>query len=462
MSTRTTLKRFEKLRFHTLLSPPWKMQLRTRHQGSRERITSDICFAITQNVSVNGWDIAFCMWCLDVTGKNESVGSYKEHWMDKSTRQDLKNIWEEMSFLLSCVWVKDLRISVTQRFFSSRWEGSPRICHLSKLMTVKDNAASMSYVNVGYQTEVIRLWTKACVHALQSLHTMNKIESDSNVACLQYNKKKSGGFGEATRCHQRRKWSGFSRDFSDDSEKLRCPEDDTTKGVWVALEALFEEGRRSRWLKVGCAKHVSGQVGKRVMSCSFLCPESLRNSKNNSLWYVARDARLWVPATQSKDMHVRRTFCGIRSGPNVTTGVVSMQRSHTSDLVRFSAQMLRRWLTKSSWNYDDVQNASTDRRPWKCYVCLRCQNPGQHRSNPESMGQGRKATASCPWVEHDRRTKWTWAEMTFSRFPDDYAKYDKDLTLYPNKTSILCAMQDMIKFVENDRLKMGVPVIKTG
>ena len=103
--------------------------------------------------------------------------------------------------------------------------------------------------------------------------------------------------------------------------------------------------------------------------------------KDNSLWYVARDARLWVPATQSKDMHLRRTFCGIRSGPNVTTGVVSMQRSHTSDLVRFSWQMLRRWLTKSSWNYDDVQNASTDRRPWKCYVWLRCQNPEQHRSN---------------------------------------------------------------------------------
>ena len=27
---------FRKLRFHTLLSPPWKMQLSTRHQGSRE------------------------------------------------------------------------------------------------------------------------------------------------------------------------------------------------------------------------------------------------------------------------------------------------------------------------------------------------------------------------------------------------------------------------------------------
>ena len=52
--------------------------------------------------------------------------------------------------------------------------------------------------------------------------------------------------------------------------------------------------------------------------------------------------------------------------------------------------------------------------------------------------------------------------MTLPRFLDDYAKYGKDLTLYPNKTSMLCAMQDMIKFVENDRLKMGVPVIKTG
>ena len=117
------------------------------------------------------------------------------------------------------------------------------------------------------------------------------------------------------------------------------------------------------------------------MSSSHSCLESLRNSKDNSLWYVARDATLWVPATQSKGMHVNRTFCGIRSGPNVTTGVVSMQRSHTSDLVRFSWQMLRRWLTKSSWKYDDAQNASTDRRPWKCYGWLRCQNPGQPRSN---------------------------------------------------------------------------------
>ena len=100
-----------------------------------------------------------------------------------------------MSFLLSCVWVKDLRISVTHRL-SSRWKDSPRIFHLSKLMTVKDHAASMSYVNVGYQTEVVRLWTKACVHALQSLHTMNKIESDSNVACLQYNKKSQGDLGK--------------------------------------------------------------------------------------------------------------------------------------------------------------------------------------------------------------------------------------------------------------------------
>ena len=132
--------------------------------------------------------------------------------------------------------------------------------------------------------------------------------------------------------------------------------------------------------------------------CSHLCPESLRNSKDNSLWYVARDARLWISATQSKDMHVRRTFSGIRSGPNVTTGVVSMQRSHTSDLVRFSWRMLRRWPTKSSWKYDDVQNASADRRPWKCYGWSRCQNPGQPRSNLESMGQGRKATASCSWV----------------------------------------------------------------
>ena len=63
-------------------------------------------------------------------------------------------------------------------------------------MTVKDNAASMSYVNVGYQTEFIRLWIKACAHALQSLHTMNKIESDSNVACLQYNKKSQVDLGK--------------------------------------------------------------------------------------------------------------------------------------------------------------------------------------------------------------------------------------------------------------------------
>ena len=288
----------------------------------------------------------------------------------------------------------------------------------------------------------------------------DRIRLECRVSSIQ--QKKSGGFGEATRCHQRKKWSGFSGDFSDDSEELWCPEDDTTKGVWVALEALFEEERRSRWLKVGCAKHVRGQVGKRVMSCSCLCPESLRNSKANSLWYVARDARLWVPATQSKDMHVRRTFCWIRSGPNVTTGVVSMQRSHTSDLNHFSGQMLRRWLTKSSWKYDDVQDASTDRRPWKCFGWLRCQNPGKPRSNLENMDQGRKATASCTWVEHDMRTKWTWAEMTLPRFTDDYEEYDKALTLYPNKTSSLCAMQDMIKFVENDPLKMWVPVIKTG
>ena len=70
--------------------------------------------------------------------------------------------------------------------------------------------------------------------------------------------------------------------FSDDSEKLWCSEDDTTKGVWVTLEALFEEERRSRWLKVGCAKYVRGQVGKLVMSYSYLCSESLRNSKDNS------------------------------------------------------------------------------------------------------------------------------------------------------------------------------------
>ena len=121
--------------------------------------------------------------------RKRSVGSYKEHWLDKPTSQDLKNIWEDVSFLLSCVWMKDLRISVTQRFFSSRWEGCPRICHLSKLMTVKNHAASINYVNVGYQTEEINLWTNARVQALQSLHTMEKIESDSNVACLQYNKK---------------------------------------------------------------------------------------------------------------------------------------------------------------------------------------------------------------------------------------------------------------------------------
>ena len=30
------------------------------------------------------------------------------------------------------------------------------------LMTVKDHAASMSCVNVGYQTEVIRLWKSMC------------------------------------------------------------------------------------------------------------------------------------------------------------------------------------------------------------------------------------------------------------------------------------------------------------
>ena len=117
-------------------------------------------------------------------GKNKGLGSYKEHWLDKPTSQDLKNFCQEVSFLLSCVWVKDLRISVTHRL-SSRWEDSPRICLLPKLMTVKDHAASMSFVNVGYQTEVIKLWTKACVQALQNLHTMKKIESDSYVACLQ-------------------------------------------------------------------------------------------------------------------------------------------------------------------------------------------------------------------------------------------------------------------------------------
>ena len=334
------------------------MQLSTRHQGSRENNKWHLLRNHTERV---------CQWMghcilhvmLGCYWKERKCWSYKEHWLDKSNRQDLKNIWEEMSFLLRCVWVKDLRISVTHRL-SSRWKDSPRIFHLSKLMTVKDNAASMSYVNVGYQTEVIRLWIKACVQALTKppYYEEDRIRLECRVSSIQ--QKKSGGFGEATRCHQRRKWSGFSGDFSDDSEELWCPEDDTTKGVWVTLEALFEEERRSRWLKVGCAKHVRGQVGKRVMSCSYLCPESLRNSKDNSLWYVARDARLWVPATQSKDMHLRRTFCGIRSGPNVTTGVVSMQRSHTSDLVRFSWQMLRRWLTKSSWNYDDVQNASTE------------------------------------------------------------------------------------------------------
>ena len=52
--------------------------------------------------------------------------------------------------------------------------------------------------------------------------------------------------------------------------------------------------------------------------------------------------------------------------------------------------------------------------------------------------------------------------MTLQRFTDDYEEYDKVLTLYPNKTSSLCAMQDMIEFVDNDRLHMGVPVIKTG
>ena len=44
--------------------------------------------------------------------------------------------------------------------------------------------------------------------------------------------------------------------------------------------------------------------------------------------------------------------------------------------------------------------------------------------------------------------------MTLPRFTDDYEEYDKVLTLYPNKTSSLCAMQNMIKFVENFRLKM--------
>ena len=198
------------------------------------------------------------MWCLDVTGKDKSVGSYEEHWLDKPTSQDLKNFCQEVSFLLSCVWVKDLRISVTHRL-SCRWEGSPRICLLSKLMTVKDHAASMSYVNVRYQTEVIRLWTKACVQALQktSYHEEDRIRLVCRVSSIEQ-KKRLGGFWEATRCHQRRKWSGCSKDFSDDSEELWCPEDDTTKGVWVALEALFEEERRSRWLKVGCAKHVRG------------------------------------------------------------------------------------------------------------------------------------------------------------------------------------------------------------
>ena len=251
-------------------------------------------------------------------------------------------------------------------------------------MTVKDHAASMSYVNVGYQTEVIRLWTKACVQSLQKTSILWRRSNPTRTShAFNRTKKRLGGFWEATRCHQRRKWCGCSKDFSDDSEELWCPEDDTIKGVWVALEALFEEERRSRWLKVGCAKHVRGQVGTWVMSCSHSCLESPRNSKDNSLWCVARDARLWVPATQSKGMHVRRTFCGIRSGPNVTTGVVSMQRSHTSDLVRFSGQMLRRWLTKSSWKYDDVQNASTDRIPWKCYAWLRCQNPGQPREEKQ-------------------------------------------------------------------------------
>ena len=31
--------------------------------------------------------------------------------------------------------------------------------------------------------------------------------------------------------------------------------------------------------------------------------------------------------------------------------------------------------------------------------------------------------------------------MTLPRFTDDYEEYDKALTLYPNKTSSLCAMQ---------------------
>ena len=52
--------------------------------------------------------------------------------------------------------------------------------------------------------------------------------------------------------------------------------------------------------------------------------------------------------------------------------------------------------------------------------------------------------------------------MTLPRFTDVYEEYDKTLTPYPNKTSSLRAIQDMIKFVENDRLKMEVPVIKTG
>ena len=66
------------------------------------------------------------------------------------------------------------------------------------------------------------------------------------------------------------------------------------------------------------------------------CPARIRVLSLSEIPKIIPCDRLWVPATQSKGMHVRRTFCGIRSGPNVTTGVVSMQRSHTSDLVRFS------------------------------------------------------------------------------------------------------------------------------
>ena len=128
-----------------------KIQLSTRHQRSRVNNRRHLLRNHTERV---------CQWmghCIlhVMLGKNKNVGSYKEHWLDKPTSQDLKYFWEEVTFLLSCVWVKDLRISVTH-WLSSRWEGSPRICHLSKLKTIKDHAASMSYVSFGYQTEVIK------------------------------------------------------------------------------------------------------------------------------------------------------------------------------------------------------------------------------------------------------------------------------------------------------------------